>query len=343
MSALVTPNQSYLVKYMQWHLAAALSVLMRHQGANIKASWHAQNDPASSMLYPSEWRKSKQLFKCRIAWGKPGMHACQVVFKNARWDSQQSDLKYGAKSIDHAVNVQEDAETKVIHNDTDAPIHVAYAESVGLTNAFSTSITKGVTLDMTKEAGGEASVTVGAEYAGVKAEASVSASFGVSKSKSESTEQGKEESEEGTTSKSLSIEFDASPANYYLVAVTKKNERTSQPFSINGVMDFDIHLDYYKGSPEHKWTRDFAGVDAFEQYVHGYDTSHPEMEGFWDHAPDHVKQAVAFVMNPANRRIQVAGISHASLDSNADYSVEELGNHVPDGLQHLPVVRASDA
>lgn len=339
----VTPNQSYLVKQMQWRIAAAFSDVMRDQGANIVAGWDAEADPAKVLWWSSHWRKDNQSFKVRLAWGKPGMHSPTVIFSNARWDSQRSDLHYGPKSIDRQVNERQDGKTKVIHNGTDASIHVAYEEAVELTNSFSSSITKGVTLDMTKDASVDTSVTVKGEYAGVGAEASVAAHFGVSESKQTSSEEGKEKSEEGTQSESLAIDFDAKPMSYYVVEVTKKNEQTSQPFDINGVMDFAIQLTYYRGSPEHRWDRRFAGVDAFEQYIHGYDTSHPEMKGYWDKAPDHVKAAVAFIMNPENRRIQVSGTNSASLDSNTDYSVELLGNHVPEALANLPVVNAEDA
>lgn len=345
----VVPNQSYLTKQMQWKIAAALAVLMQYQGANITTktkddkAWFHPND---ILWWPSGWRKDSQVFKIRLHIGRSGLHAGVIVFKNARWDSQNSDLKYGTKSIDHKVNEREDSKTKIIHNDTDSPIHVAYEEAVELTNSFSSSITKGVTLDMGMEAGVDTSLTVKGEYAGVGAEASVSAHFGVSKSKSESTEQGKEESEEGTRSESLAIDFDAKPRSYYLVEIKKENEQTSQPFEIDGVMDFDIQLDYYKldgSGHEHKTSLHLTGIDGLLQYVHGYDTAHSDMMGFWDKAPEHVKEAIEFIANPENRRIQVEGISHASLDSNANYDVELLGDHVPDALAHLPVVNAEDA
>ena len=148
----------------------------------------------------------------------------------------------------------------------------------------------------------------------------------------------------------MAIDFDAKPRSYYLVEIKKENEQTSQPFEIDGVMDFDIQLDYYrieysksgKGF-EHKKTLHLEGIDGLLQYVHGYDTAHSEMEGWWNGAPSHVKDAIAFIESSDSRRIQVKGVSHASLDSNADYDVELLGDHVPEALQDLPVVNAEDA
>ena len=215
------------------------------------------------------------------------LHSSTIEFQTARWDPANSDLDYGDKTIDQQVDERDDGSTQIIHNNTDAPFHVAYEESVDLTNSFSSSITKGVTLDMTEEAGAASPRRRGAEVAGVKAEVAVAANFGVSRSKSESSEEGKEESEEGTTSKSLAIDFDADPGSYYLVEIKKENSRTSQPYDIDGVMDFDILLTYYRPegvsavhpyNQEHVWHRTFEGVDALTQYVHGYDTDNPEMQ-----------------------------------------------------------------
>ena len=333
----ITPNQSYLVKQMQFKLSAAFAAVERGLGGNVKNKWGAWNDPNQVLFWPSAWRKDKQLFKARLEHSKAGFHACMVGFSNARWDSGNSDLNYGPKSIDQKVNERQDGKTKVIHNNTDSEEHVSYEESIDLTKSFSSSITKGVTLDMTTEAGVDASVTVGAEYAGVEAEASVASHFGISKTKSESSEIGKEESEEGTMSESLAIEFDAKPMSYYLIEVTKENQRTSQPFDIDGVMDFDIGLSVYDHKGYNRKHYTLQGVDAFEQFIAGYDTSHPEMHGWFNRASRDVKDAVAFIMDPRNRRIQVSGINHASLDSTASYSVELLGNHVPDALADLPV------
>ena len=348
-----TPNQSYLAKQMQFKIAAALaSGIMRDMGANVVENNSASpwNNQSRTLFWPTLWRKDHQGFKARQRDPEKGVPCPSIFFSAARWDSQYSDLIYGPKSIDQAVAEQDEGKTKIIHNDTDDPIHIAYEESVDLTNSFSSSITKGVTLDMTEEAGGEVSTTVKGEYAGVSAEASVSAHFGVSKSKGSSTEQGREQSEEGTRSESLAIDFDAAVRSYYLVEITKKNERTSQPFDIDGVMDFDMHLTFPLAKDPHEHNRylggihdiDLAGIDALLQWVYGYDTDYPSMEGYWDRAWQYVKASIAWIENPENRRIQVSGIAHASLDSNVNYSVELLGNHVPDALAHLPVVNAVD-
>ena len=195
-----------------------------------------------------------------------------------------------------------------------------------------------------------ASRKVSGSYAGVSAEVSVSEKFGISRDKSKSTEEGKEESKEGTTNESLAIDFDAAPHTYYLVEIKKEAEQTSQPYDINGIMNFDIEMHFNNvdtaATSAHFRPHDkvitLVGIDGLEQFVQGYDTRYPSMEGYWRKAAGWAKHAIEWIDEPENRRIQASGISHANLQSNADYDVETLGNGVPDELAHLPVVNAQD-
>ena len=262
-----------------------------------------------------------------------------------------------------SVEVSDDGKTKVIRNDTDGGIHVAYSESEDVTNSFSSNVTKGVTLDVTKskETKKDASVTssqsVSGEYAGVKAEVSLSEHFGISqtkaesRSKSSSSEIGREQSIEGTKAESLSIEFDAKPQWHYLVTIVKEREHTEQPFAIDGVQDFDMEIllgrtaepgTKLAGHCRERLIR-IPGVGALAQFVRGYDTRYPEMEGFWEACTARTRNGINRILRPETRQVQVSGINYATLESNVDYRVEPLGLSVPDGLQGLPVVRASDA
>lgn len=333
-----TPNQSYLVKQCQTRLAAALGVIMAHQGCNVTHHDDFKGNPMKIIYYPMGWRTNKQDFPLRRHAGsrKPLSHA---GFDNVGWDGQDSDLKYGAKSIDQNINEAVDEKTQIIKNNTDDVVHVAYEEEVDLTNSFSTSISHGVTLDMTEEAKVASEQKVSGEYMGVSAEVGLSEEFGVSKSKSQSTEEGKEQSEEGTKAQKLAIDFEANPRTYYLVEVNKEHERTRQPFDILGVLDMDVVMQF---NDPHTKTVHCKGIEGFSQWVYGYDTNHPDMQGYMGHAPQAVKDAVAFIQDPANRTIKVSGTNLAELDSNADYNVEELGQHIPDALAHLPVKDAED-
>lgn len=355
MSALVTPNQSFLVKQMQSRIAAAFACILWDFGCNahaVKGAW--DGDPNAAIWTPTGWRISDQTFHYRTNWDK-NKGKCSVTFKNARFDPEKGSIWYGDKKVADNVQVADDAKTKIIKNDTDKEIHVSYEEEVSMTNAFSASVTKGVTLDMTKEAHADvtAEQKVSGEYMGVSAEASLTESFGVSasESKSESKEEAKEKSEEGTHSESLAIEFDAAPRTHYLVTISKEHETSYQPFKINGIMDFDVEFDMpqYSGDSQqhakyhpHTSTVKVQGMDGFQQFIEGYDTNYPNVRDFIKKAYTTTKAAYKWLCDSSHRAIEVEGTKQESLESNASYDVEKLGGAIPDALAHLPVVNAED-
>ena len=349
--SIVTPNQSFLLKNkIQWPVAASLSAFVRDiRGPIVAAMGQAWDHPAQMTQRPTEWRLDNQLFRLtptRQLW---------VKFSSPRWDPD-SDMDYGERKVMENFQVSDDAKSKIIRNLTDAAIHVAYEEAEGVTDSFASTVTKGVTLDVTKskEAGVDTEVTVKGEYGGVGAEASVAAHFGISEERSESssTELGKEKAEEGSTEESLAIEFDAEARTNYLVTIVKEHKNIQQPFSINGIMDFDFHL--FIDADKHDSTRGrlwkycphgivhLSGVAGLEQFMRGWDTNYPKMEGYWSAANPDSRYGVEWIMKPSSRLIQASGISHESLESNVDYTVEALGERIPDSLAHLPVVNAED-
>ena len=238
-------------------------------------------------------------------------------------------------------NVASSGKTKIIRNDSDSVVTVSYDETEAVTNSFSTSITKGLTLDMTVSS----ETTVSGTYAGVSAEEKVTAEFGAETS----TEESREKSEEGTHEETISIDFDAAPHQYYLVTITKEHETTYTDFDIDGVMDFDVTLGLggrHGGHAEHYYPGDTVkltgGMDGFEQFVRGYDTDYPSMQGAYDHFYSRTTNGINCALDPNRRRITVSGTNQAQLEKNVDYRVQSLGGSIPDHLQHLPVEDADD-
>ena len=328
----ITPNQSYLVKQMQTELAACFAAIIAEVSGSAPYVATAWKHPAQVLAGTGGWRKDKQAFRF---WGGRG---AVVTFSNARWDPNESAVHYGPKRLAQNVEVNEDAKTKIIKAGVDT--HVSYEESVDITNSFSASVTQGMTMDMSLTS----ETTVSGEYAGVSAEEKVTASFGVSTSKEES----KEKSEEGTSSESLSIEFDAEAGNNYLVSISKEHKTTYQDFDIAGVMDFDIEVQFGRNGHArlHSCYPNEAvkvvGFDGLVQYLHGYDTAHPEMTGFLDKCYGRTTNAIRALLQSSLRTLSVKGTNQASLESNADYGVEKLGDTIPSALAHLPVVDAGD-
>ena len=352
---MATPNQSFLAKQMQWRMAVALASIIWDLGSNVKRIWGAWNhgDRLNDVTWwPAAWRKTKQVFSFRPGSGGGGGE-CHVEFSNARFDPERGDIWYGDKKIAENVLVDDDAKTKIIRNDSDSTIHVAYEEEVGLTNSYSAGVTKGVTLDMTESMSSEttAEVKVSGEYMGVSAEAGLSETFGISKeqSRSESKEENEERSREGSRTEKIAIEFDAEPRKHYLVTISKEHATSYQPFSIRGVMDFDMQIRMPQHSSQQHGSHHPAddvrvvGMDGFIQFMEGFDTDYPAMQGFIAKAYSGTKAAYEWLKDAANRYIEVEGTKEASEESNATYQVESLGGSVPDALANLPVVDAEEA
>ena len=333
-----TPNQSFLVKQMQTTMAACLSSLVHDLAGTAEWVPGVWDDPWSVLYHSDGWRVDNQKFAFRRSHGEGHHSLATVEFKSARWDPNRSKIVYGETKVAQDVEVSNDAKTKLIQNASDAVVSVHYDETESLTNSFSSTVTKGLTLDLSASS----TTTIGGSYAGVSAEEALTVSMGVETS----TEETKEQSEEGTKAASISVEFDAAPRENYLVTITKENATSYQPFTIDGIMDFGIDLylvtndsgrRHYPGS-----TVKLESVDEFEQFVYGLDTEYPELAGYWDTAVSRVKNGVNCVLDSSRRRIQIAGTNQASLDSNAGYRVQSLGNSIPDHLKHLPVEDAND-
>ena len=333
------PNQSYLLKQMQTTIAACLSGLVSDIGGGvpyIKAPWKR---PAGvlNLRAPDPWRVATQTFRY---WG-----AATVTFSGARWDPEKSDLHYGAERLAQNVEVLNPAKTRIIRNSSDATVHVTYTESESLTDSFSTNVTKGLTMDVTASATQTADVRVGGEYTGAGASVSLTEEFGVSKTSEETREQG----EEGTHEASITVEFDADAGHFYLVSVTKEHAVTYQDFDIVGVMDWDTTITYgpRRGRlgahyPPSGVATVTGGLDGLRQYVYGFDTSYPEMQGYYAAAYGRSHNGLGCVFDARRRQITVSGTDQASLEKNADYDVRSIGTQLPGDLAHLPVEDADD-
>lgn len=334
-----TPNQSYLVKQQEKLLAACMASMIHELGNSawwVPGVW---SNPGAVIHTPRDWRVTNQTFHYRSGiTGDSGSYA-SVTFSNARWDPQHSAVSYGEKRVAQNVEINNDAKTKVIQNDSDTDVEVRYEEKEELTNRFATNITHGMTLDLDASS----TTTVSGEYLGVKAQEAVTLKFGISTTDTESREQ----SEEGTSEQALEIVFSADAGHYYLVTISKEHRVTYQAFSIHGVMDFDIDIhmqqrggrlaSYYPG--DHVALEGLAGLS---QFVYGYDTNHPSMQGFYARSFSRTKNGIGCALDPGRRTLTVSGTNQASLESNADYRVESLGTSLPDHLQHLPVEHAGD-
>ena len=337
-----TPNESYLAKQMQGVMASCMAPMiweLANGAQDVPSPWLSYK-VRQAVHTPADWRTDNQVYHYRgTVSGQPSTGA-YVKFTNYRYDPENSSLNYGPKRVAQDVNVNNAAKTKLIQNKSDAPVDVSYDESVSETNSFSTNVTHGMTLDLSVDS----TQTIEGGGYGVNASVSMQEHFGVSKTSEES----QESSEEGTHEETLSIGFTAAPSEYYLVTTAKEHAVTYQDFRIDGVADFDMEIGFGSvggGRQRHRkpsGTVHVQGVAGFEQFVNGFDTNYPSMQGFIGEAYTRTKDGINCVLDPDRRTVTVAGTDQANLESNADYTVESLGQSVPDHLAHLPVEDAGD-
>ena len=74
-----TPNQSFLVKQMQFRLAAAFGCILWDFGVNAKNIWAGWNNPVNAIWTPTGWRVKDQTFYYRPNWGG-GAGNAHVIF-----------------------------------------------------------------------------------------------------------------------------------------------------------------------------------------------------------------------------------------------------------------------
>ena len=334
-----TPNQSYLAKQQQVVVASCMSSLIRELSNTSDWAAGIWTHPRTVVSSPTAWRVTDQsifLFP-----RDPRAPHPRITFSNARWDPNASKVTYGEKKVAQDVDVNSAGNTKLIRNDSDAVVHVTYTVTESETNSYASTVTHGLTMNMSVSS----ETTVGGSYLGVSAEEKVTAEFGVETTSEES----QEKSQEGTTEQSVNVEFDAAPAHYYLVTITKEHAVSYQAFTIDGIMDYDIAFkmpgneggrlgSHYPGNT----VTTTGGIAGFLQFVYGFDTNYPSMQGFYDASYARTKNGIACVADNARRRIQVSGTNQASLESNVDYHIEGLGTSIPDHLKNLPVEDAGD-
>ena len=336
---LPTPNQSYLVKRQEEVIAGCMASMIHELGNSawwVPGVW---SRPDAVIHTPSDWRINHQIFHYRSGVRFDSGSYASVTFTNPRWDPEHSAVVYGATRVAQNVEINNNSKTKLIQNDSDTDVEVRYEEKEELTDRFATIVEHGVKLDLDATSTTEISGT----YLGVKAEEDLTLKFGISTTDTETRQQ----SEEGTTEQALEIVFTAGSGQYYLVTISKEHKTTYQDFAIHGVMDFDVTLDmdqrggrlsaHYPGNHV-----TLTGLDGFEQFVYGYDTNFPSMQGFYAASYARTKNGVGCVIDPSHRTITVSGTNQANLESNADYRVESLGTSLPPHLADLPVEDASE-
>lgn len=346
----VVPNQSYFAKQMQIKITAALVPLLQDLGCNVvnpdeSAPW----DRATRYVRPGTgWRKGDMIVEC---WQRPDVQTGRstIRFASPRWEPGVGEIKKGEARIAEKFDLQLNEDAEIITNDTNQVVHVAYEKSISLTNSYGTHVTKGMSMDLTESAEATSETTISGEYAGVSAEQKLAITVGVEATQSQSQEREEEKAREGTREDSLAVEFDVLPHTSVAMTPGAQQENQYQPVDIDNALDFDFvfHMnpEHSKHGQGYRLSKDdvtVIGVSGLLQLVHGYDTDHPGMDGYWESAPERVKLGIAYVEDPQSRRIQISTVNEAEVQTKGGYNITELGSTVPAELANLPVRNAED-
>ena len=211
----------------------------------------------------------------------------------------------------------------------DDTLHIAYTESVELSNSVETSVKNAFTFDVTTTS----ETTVSGSYAGAELEEKLTEEVHVGLEK----EEARDEAEGKVASDAVAIEFDCPPGAIKKVVVTKGHQRELIPVSGDFVVDFGIELKL-----RHWWNHDAGGVkyresgqDVFKvssvnglyELMKGVDTDYPQLAGFWnngDAAQPEVKNGILHLLHPANRTYTLDADKERTIENNADYAVSDL-------------------
>ena len=339
---MTTVNESYEIKRIQSAAAHWLIDAMAFLGdPKAFAAIHGGH------LDTTQWRKDKQVVFAHEDHHDHRKNSA-VVFSSPRYDPNLSDIWYGKPVKIDDIDLVDGGESKVFDNrDHKEEMHVAFEQEITYENSVEHSFSSTMTFDTTLET----ETTVSGSYAGVEAEEKVTASFGFTDEKSES--ETKAESESKTTK--IAIDFTVPPGECTLLEIKKEKARTKQPFSVDGVLDFAILLDFYDWTDLHHWANDntkyldtpkdrqlnFESVQDWVNWMKGQDTNYPKTHGMLvDHG--NLWNNINGVQKTKNRHISLAGDKERTLEKNGSYKVTSLGSAIPDHLAHLPVVTNED-
>ena len=344
MSNYVEPNESFFIKDIHAMAAACVAVFMHDTGAAVE--WYAgawEDTIIKETVAQNLWRiDSQNMYLLPKGYDRhDGRKSEGVYFSKPFYDPALSKITYGKdRKVDDAEETN-DAQTRVFDNTKGVEyVKISFEESVTLENSVEHNISQGMSMDVTSE------TTVSGSYGGVSAEEKLSIAFGVHFDESTTDAESKAQTQ------TLDIEFDVPPGKVLMMEIKKEQARIQTPFDVDGVLDFSISPKYYYwgGGRNSKYlggkkSFNFSTLEEFQQFLLGYDTGEPSMQGYWAHAAvSRVKNAINHLLNPDNRRVQCSGIKDRILQENADYDVTDItGQPVPEGVKVIHVDQGPDA
>lgn len=202
------------------------------------------------------------------------------------------------------------------------------SESEGLTQSYKASTS------ISHKTSAEAQVKAGPASASAKTETSVNISFEASAGVD------RQEGIDEETTDTIKQPIPVKKGHRVQAYVEKTKLITERPYSIHGVLDFDIHVDLENWAGKDRngslWTDgynrnriSFEGVNGFRKFLSGYDPRFPRMAGYAAvcgrvHRP--AIEAWDWLENPAHRTVSAEGVRRREFENNAHVAVRNLAN-----------------
>ena len=167
------------------------------------------------------------------------------------------------------------------------------------------------------------------EFPGGSFEQSVKLHFGFDLDNTRSESENTDETEEVIKS------FKAPKGKNILVTFEKEKLITETPFTVNGIVDMAIRVDFEDwasskhkqghllfGTHHHHNEFQFNNIIDFERFLKGYHVEYPSMKKYKPSSES--KKAMDWIFNTDNRVIKADGVRRKEIDRNVTISIEEV-------------------
>ena len=317
-------NLAYETKQQQLYIAACLAAFMHSLGSKctwVSGAWAKVNYLADG----NAWRENDQTVHLRGG----------DSIKFSAFFADDSDIEYSKPVLLTDIEEAVDEQTKIFDNSKgDNPFKLTYAEAVALENNVSHTLDQSIDVGVTIEA--SAKEKVGTEFTGAEFEEKISASLGIHLDNSTTTAESKSQSQ------SVDIELDVPAGEIKMIKIVKDHARTKSSYTIRGVLDMSMQMNFSKGFPR---PISLTSFDQLHQAViEGKDTDYPELEHYWNgdkRCVSRVRNGISRLFSE-DRHINMTGSKIRVYEKNADYTVIDLDTPEHEGVKTFDMTKQED-
>ncbi len=309
-------SEEYRVRQFEEAFARHLKPILWDLGA-----WRAKDGD----IQTNRWTRSNHLIALNPH--KDHRRRNEICFSGHHYDPAQSELVYGKTAVLQTNEEEVDGFAKTFDNRAGTqPTEEQIAESVTLHRQVEHSFSQEIRFDLTSE------TTIKGSYSGVELEQKVTAAFGTT------FDQSQTEAEARDVVQQVQHTLTVPAGERVQVVFDKQRVVTETPFTVQGVLDFALWLNFedwaseklqqgsllFRGWHCGKKEFRFASLLEFERFLHGYDVEHPQLAAYPTHCSPDAKAAMAWLFEPTHRTIAASGVKRREIDNNVTIETKVL-------------------